>query len=34
MHNGLDLWLDPDRRHVYVHSRGWRRRLMRLLARS
>ena len=32
--NKLDLWLDPDRRHVTVQSRTWRRSLIRLLCRS
>jgi hypothetical protein len=31
--NGLDWWLDPDRRCITVHSRTWRRHLMRLLCR-
>ena len=34
LHNGLDFWLDPDRRHVTVQSRTWRRPLIRLLCRS
>lgn len=33
LENGLDCWLDPDRRHVTVQSRSWRRPLMRLLGR-
>jgi hypothetical protein len=32
--NGLDFWLDPERRHVTVQSRTWRRPLIRLLCRS
>jgi hypothetical protein len=31
--NGLDLWLDPDRRHITVQPRTWRRALMRLICR-
>ncbi len=31
--NDLDLWLDPDRRHITVRSRDWRRPLIRLLRR-
>jgi hypothetical protein len=34
LENGLDFWLDPDRRHVTVQSRTWRRPLIRLLCRS
>jgi hypothetical protein len=29
--NDLDWWLDPERRHVTVQSRNWRRHLIRLL---
>jgi hypothetical protein len=32
--NDLDLWLDPERRHVTVQTRTWRRTLIRLLCRS
>jgi hypothetical protein len=32
--NDLDFWLDPERRHVTVQSRTWRRPLIRLLCRS
>jgi hypothetical protein len=31
--NGLDCWLDPDRRHITVQTASWRRRIMRLLCR-
>jgi hypothetical protein len=31
--NDLDWWLDPERRHITVQSRTWRRPLMRLLCR-
>ena len=31
--NDLDLWLDPERRHVTVQTRTWRRPLIRLLCR-
>jgi hypothetical protein len=31
--NDLDVWLDPDRRHVTVQPRSWRRPLIRLLCR-
>lgn len=31
--NDLDCWLDPERRHVTVQTRSWRRRLIRLLCR-
>jgi hypothetical protein len=31
--NNLDLWLDPEGRHVTVQMRTWRRRLIRLLSR-
>jgi hypothetical protein len=31
--NGLDLWLDPEGRHVTVQTRTWRRPLIRLLCR-
>ncbi|MFI5456514.1 MAG: hypothetical protein ACHRXM_13775 [Isosphaerales bacterium] len=31
--NDLDLWLDPERRHVTVQPRNWRRRLIRFLCR-
>lgn len=31
LNNDLDFWLDPDHRHVFVQTRTWRRRIMRLL---
>lgn len=31
--NDLDWWLDPERRHVTVQTRNWRRPLIRLLCR-
>jgi hypothetical protein len=31
--NDLDWWLDPDRRHITVQTRTWRRSLIRLLCR-
>jgi hypothetical protein len=31
--NDLDFWLDPERRHVTVQPRTWRRPLIRLLCR-
>jgi hypothetical protein len=31
--NDLDWWLDPDRRHITVQTRTWRRPLLRLLCR-
>jgi hypothetical protein len=31
--NDLDWWLDPERRHITVQSRTWRRPLIRLLCR-
>jgi hypothetical protein len=31
--NDLDLWLDPERRHITVQPRTWRRHLIRLLCR-
>jgi hypothetical protein len=31
--SGLDFWLDPERRHVTVGPRTWRRPLIRLLCR-
>ena len=34
LENDLDFWLDPERRHVTVQSRTWRRSLIRLLCRS
>ncbi len=33
LENDLDLWLDPQRRHVTVQTRNWRRSLIRLLCR-
>jgi hypothetical protein len=33
LNNDLDLWLDPERRHITVQSRSWRRPLIRLLCR-
>lgn len=33
LQNDLDCWLDPDRRHVTVQPRSWRRPLMRLICR-
>jgi hypothetical protein len=33
LENGLDCWLDPDRRHITVQTASWRRRIMRLLCR-
>jgi hypothetical protein len=33
LENDLDFWLDPERRHVTVQPRTWRRRLIRLLCR-
>ena len=33
LENDLDLWLDPERRHVTVTPRTWRRPLIRLLCR-
>ena len=34
LENDLDLWLDPERWHVTVQPRTWRRPLIRLLCRS
>ncbi len=34
LENDLDFWLDPERRHVTVQPRTWRRPLIRLLCRS
>jgi hypothetical protein len=34
LENDLDFWLDPERRHVTVQPRTWRRPLIRLLYRS
>jgi hypothetical protein len=31
--NDLDCWIDPERRHVTVQTRSWRRPLIRLLCR-
>jgi hypothetical protein len=31
--NDLDWWLDPERRHITVQTRAWRRPLIRLLCR-
>ena len=31
--NDLDWWLDPERRHITVQPRTWRRPLIRLLCR-
>jgi hypothetical protein len=31
--NDLDWWLDPERRHITVQTRNWRRPLIRLLCR-
>jgi hypothetical protein len=31
--NDLDWWLDPERRHITVQTRTWRRPLIRLLCR-
>ena len=31
--NDLDWWLDPERRHITMQTRTWRRPLMRLLCR-
>jgi hypothetical protein len=31
--NDLDWWLDPERRHITVQTRSWRRPLIRLLCR-
>ncbi len=31
--NDLDWWIDPERREVTVQTRGWRRRLIRLVCR-
>jgi hypothetical protein len=33
INNDLDLWLDPEMRHISVQTRTWRRRIMRLLCR-
>jgi hypothetical protein len=33
LENDLDFWLDPERRHVTVQPRTWRRPLIRLLCR-
>jgi hypothetical protein len=33
LENDLDVWLDPEGRHVTVQSRTWRRPLIRLLCR-
>src|SRR5262249_16850522 len=33
LHNDLDCWIDPERRHVTVQTRAWRRRLIRLFSR-
>ena len=33
LENHLDFWLDPERRHITVQSRNWRRALIRLLCR-
>jgi hypothetical protein len=34
LENDLDFWLDPERRHVTVRPRTWRRPFIRLLCRS
>ncbi len=31
LNNDLDWWLDPERRHITVQTRNWRRPLIRLL---
>ena len=31
LNNDLDLWLDPERRHITVQQGTWRRHLIRLL---
>jgi hypothetical protein len=33
LENHLDFWLDPERRHITIQSRTWRRALIRLLCR-
>jgi hypothetical protein len=33
LNNDLDWWLDPERRHITVQPRTWRRPLIRLLCR-
>jgi hypothetical protein len=33
LNNDLDWWLDPERRHITVQTRNWRRPLIRLLCR-
>jgi hypothetical protein len=33
LNNDLDWWFDPERRHITVQTRNWRRPLIRLLCR-
>jgi hypothetical protein len=33
LNNDLDWWLDPERRHITIQTRNWRRPLIRLLCR-